>query len=130
MVYELLHKVVSEGVESAVHPNIRETVQAVKAITDRDDCATDDDGNKYATGKRVAEILDLDKSAASRRIKQAREAGYLKNLENRKFQPQKLALADDLPADLEILPKPEKLQEACTEETGCTVAGLHWGERG
>jgi hypothetical protein len=63
----------------------------------------------------LAEELELDKSAAWRRVRSAMDRGYLDNKEDRKGRPAKLVTTDALPDDIEILPSPERLQ-------GCTVA--------
>jgi hypothetical protein len=69
--------------------------------------------------------LQLDKSAASRRVKQALSDGYLKNLEEKKGRPLRLATGESLPATVDILPKLADLQEKCNEKSSdCTVAQL------
>jgi hypothetical protein len=45
----------------------------------------------------LAQLLKLDKSAASRRWQAARERGYLKNLEDKKGKPARIVLGDPLP---------------------------------
>jgi hypothetical protein len=123
VIYDLMHKLVSEGVDAAVNPNVRETVRAVAALVDDENAPENDDSIRYTTGKAVAKRLQLDKSAASRRIKAAMEAGYIQNLNPGKGRAQQLATAEQLPADLDILPKPADLQEKCKEDgNGCTVA--------
>jgi hypothetical protein len=74
-----------------------------------------DDTEKDVTIAALAEELELDKSAAWRRVRSAMDRGYLENKEDRKGRPAKLVVADALPDDIEILPAPERLQ-------GCTVA--------
>ena len=54
--------------------------------------------------------LKLDKSAVSRRVSGAVDAGVLRNLEDRKGRPAKLVLGEPLPGDIEVLPPPEVLQ--------------------
>jgi hypothetical protein len=63
----------------------------------------------------LAEELELDKSAAWRRVRSAMDRGYVESKEDRKGRPAKLVIADALPDDIEILPAPERLR-------GCTVA--------
>src|SRR5207249_11305271 len=78
----------------------------------------------YGVGVTVMAValrLNLDKSAASRRVRAAREAGYLQDLESRPGRPARLVLGDKLPDETEILPTPEALKAAI--ESGCTVAG-------
>ena len=56
----------------------------------------------------------LDKSATSRRWKNARARGYLRNLEERRGKPARIVLGDPLPEDIEILPTLERLEERCS----------------
>jgi hypothetical protein len=109
----LVADLLSEGLERAVSDTIRETVRAVEAIaTD----ATD------ASVGAVAERLGLDKSATSRRVRQAVERGFLRNLEERKGRPARLRVGDPLPEDAPVLPTPERLAL-------CTVAADSEGLR-
>ena len=39
----------------------------------------------------------------------AEDAGFLKNLENRRGMPSRLVIGDAMPEDVEILPRPEAL---------------------
>ncbi len=119
VVRELVADLVSEGVDAAVSPTIKETVKAVERLT------VDDE--EHASVQEIAKELKLDKSAASRRIKSAREAGYLINLEETKGKPAKLAIGEPLPADIVILPEPKDLREECHR---CSVALLNEGEGG
>jgi hypothetical protein len=126
IVYELMHELVSEGVEAAVPETVRETVEAVRLLVGDEDAPEDADGNKYVTGKAVRTHLNLDRAPTSRRIRSAMDAGYLKNLETRKYQPQKLVLGDEMPSDIDILPTPETLAAEC----GCAVAQQKEGGHG
>jgi TubC N-terminal docking domain len=92
----------AEGVEATVPKAIRETVEAVENVIDGW-------GEEHATNKAVAEELEIDKAAASRRVRTAIGRGYPKNLEERKGRPAQLVLAEDMPEDQEILPAPEDL---------------------
>lgn len=106
-VRELVADLVSEGIEGTVPATVRETVEALKILHA-------DDGESI-TIAALAQELELDKSAAWRRVRSAIDRGYLKNLEDRKGRPARLVPGDALPDDIEILPSPERLQ-------GCTVA--------
>jgi hypothetical protein len=106
-VRELVADLVSEGIEATVPATVRETVEMVKGLRDETE--------KDVTIAALAQELDLDKSAAWRRVRSAMDRGYLENQEDGKGRPAKLVLGDDLPDDIEILPAPERLQ-------GCTVA--------
>jgi len=68
--------------------------------------------------KQIEQRLQIDKATVSRRVKRARDRGFLVNLEEKKGRPMRLVVGDPLPDDLSILPNPELLmEEAC-----CTVA--------
>jgi len=119
VVRELIANLVAEGVDATVNPTVRETVRAVdRLMKDKDE------DEKYVGLKAVSTELKLDKASASRRVKAAREAGYLVNLEDSKGKAAKLALGEPLPADLVILPTPEDLR---AEWDRCTVATVQEG---
>jgi len=100
---ELVSGLIAEGVEATVPKTVRQTVEAVdNVITGW--------GEEHATIKAVAEDLEIDKAAASRRVRSAIGRGYLKNLEDRKGHPARIVLAESMPEDQEILPAPEELE--------------------
>jgi hypothetical protein len=101
-VRELVSGLIAEGVEATVPKRVRETVEAV-------DNVIDGWGEDHATNKAVAEELEIDKAAASRRVRTAIGRGYLKNLEDRKGHPARLVLAESMPEDQEILPAAKEL---------------------
>lgn len=109
-VRELVADLVAEAAEATVSPTVRETVNAVSTIISR--------GLAEASVVQVAQYLDLDKSATSRRVRVARDQGYVKNLEDRRGRPARLVLGDAMPVDASVLPGVVTLREAC-----CTVAG-------
>ncbi len=51
----------------------------------------------------------------SRRVRNAKDRGYLRDLEENPRKPSRLVLGDDLPDDLEILPKPEAVRAGMQE---------------
>jgi hypothetical protein len=102
-VRELVSGLIADGVEATVPKTVRETVEAV-------DNVIDGWGEDHATNKAVAEELEIDKAAASRRVRTAIGRGYLKNLEDRKGHPARLVLAESMPEDQEILPAAEELE--------------------
>jgi hypothetical protein len=112
VVRDLVAPFVSEGVEAAVSPTIRETVETVARLLAEPEC-------QEVQTRDVARALHLDKSAASRRVNAALEKGYLVNLETRRGQPSRLILGDPLPEDQEILPTVEALASRCTGASGC-----------
>jgi len=104
---DLIIDLISEGVDSSVSDNVRETVEAVERLQ-----------SKKGRGIKIVEVgqeLKLDKSAAWRRVRAAIDKGYLRNNQEKKGKPAEIVLGDPLPADVEILPSVEKL-------SGCTVA--------
>lgn len=113
-VRELVADLVSEGIEATVPETVRETVETLRKMNDESDEAS--------TIAELARELELDKSAAWRRVRSAMDRGHIKNLEDRKGRPARLVPGDALPDDIEILPSPERLQ-------GCTVAGDSEGIR-
>jgi hypothetical protein len=110
-VRELVSGLIAEGVEATVPKTVRQTVEAV-------DNVISGWGKDYATNKAVAEELEIDKAAASRRVRTAIGRGYLENQEERKGRPARLVLGEKMPEDQEILPAPEDLER---EMSGCTV---------
>jgi hypothetical protein len=102
-VRELVSGLIAEGVEATVPNTVRETVEAVENVIDGW-------GEDHATNKAVAEELEIDKAASSRRVRTAIGRGYLKNLEDRKGHPARLVLGEDMPEDQEILPVAEELE--------------------
>lgn len=101
-VRELVADLVSEGIEATVPATVRETVEALKRLHAEED--------ESVTIAALAQELELDKSAAWRRVRTAIDRGYVKNLEDRKGRPARLVPGDALPDDIEILPTPERLQ--------------------
>jgi hypothetical protein len=100
-VRELVVDLISDGIGSTVSESTRETVAAVAEIVG--------DGERYASNAQLAERLELDKAAVSRRVRVAINQGYLRNDEDKRGKPSKLALADPLPEDIEVLPTVERL---------------------
>ena len=99
----LVSGLIAEGVEATVPKTVRETVEAVGNVISGWD-------ENHATNKAVAEELEVDKAAASRRVRAAIGRGYLKNLEDRKGHPARLVLAESMTEDQEILPAAEELE--------------------
>ena len=108
MVRGLVGDLFSEGIEATVAHAVRETVKAARKALG--DMPLDNTGG--VTVIAVALRLELDKSAASRRVRAALEAGYLRNLETRPGRPARLVLGDELPTDVELLPTHEALARA------------------
>jgi hypothetical protein len=101
VVRELVADLVAEGLNVTASEETRQTVAAVAKLATIH-------GQKV-TVTLVAKELNVDKSTASRRVYVAERAGYLKNLESRKYQPKQLVIGDPLPEEITILPTPEAL---------------------
>ena len=101
VVRELVLDVISQRIEAAVAPIVRETVEAVRVLI-----AT---GRTEVSLREIADALRLDKSAASRRIASAVNAGYLRNLEDRKGRPARVCLGEAMPEECPVLPPAEVL---------------------
>jgi hypothetical protein len=101
VVRELIADVIAVGVEATVKPEVREVVRTVGALLEA--------GREEVRQSDLKSALQLDKSAISRRVADALDAGFLKNLEDRKGRPARLVLGDALPDNREILPSPEQL---------------------
>jgi hypothetical protein len=119
-VRSLLFKRFAEGVEATVPPTIRETVAAVGGVGGV--------GEVSITG--LAKILGLDKNSAWHRVKRAIERGYLVNREEKRGMPARIAIADPLPDEIEILPPVEALGDRWT--VGVLIGGekARGGEEG
>ncbi|MDQ3380549.1 MAG: hypothetical protein M3546_09535, partial [Actinomycetota bacterium] len=102
IVRDLVFDIVSEGVEATVPATVRELVEAVTTFDEPISVA------------KLALTLGLDKSATSRRWQNARDRGYLRNLEDKRGKPAKIVLGEPLPDDVEILPSVERLEERCS----------------
>jgi hypothetical protein len=107
-VWELVADLVSEGIEATVPKTVREAVVAVKRLRD-------DSKGEPITVAEVARELKLDRSAVSRRVRNAKDRGYLRDLEDNPRKPSRLILGDDLPDNLQILPTPEDVRASVTE---------------
>jgi hypothetical protein len=107
-VRELVADLVSEGIEATVPKTVRETVEAVKRLRE-------DSTGEPVTATDLARVLKLDRSAVSRRVKNAKDRGYLRDLEENPRKPSRLVPGDDLPDDLQILPKPEDVRAGVEE---------------
>lgn len=101
VVHALVHDIMSEGIGQVVSPTVRETVLAVQGLVLKHP--------EGVTAKVVAKELRIDKSSASRRIRQALDEGYLINQEERKRRPMKLVIGEPMPGDMEALPHPDEL---------------------
>jgi len=107
-VRELVADLVSEGIEATVPETVRETVEAVKRLRQ-------DSNGEPITVTDIARELKLDRSAVSRRVRNAKDRGYPRDLEENHRKPSRLVPGDDLPDDLKILPSPEDVRAGVKE---------------
>jgi hypothetical protein len=107
-VRELVVDLVGEGVEATVLATVRQTVEAVKRLRE-------DSNGEPVTVAELARELKLDRSAVSRRARNAKDRGYLRDLEDNPRKPSRLIPGDDLPDDLQILPTPEDVRASVKE---------------
>ncbi len=115
VVRELIADLVAVGIDATVKPEVREVVKAVGALLEK--------GQSEIRQSELKSALKLDKSAISRRVADALDGGFLRNLEDRKGHPARLVLGDVLPDNLEVLPTPEQLisddgLHGCTVDRG------------
>lgn len=120
-VRDLVEDLVSEGVGSTVKPEVREVVQATTRFLK--------EGSTEVSQTQLRKALHLDKAVISRRVAAALDAGFLRNLEDRKGRPARLVLGDELPSDSEVLPAPDKLDgeevlRCCADVQGYTPPPL------
>jgi hypothetical protein len=119
-VRELVADLVSEGIEVTVPKTVRETVEAVKILREQSK-------GDPVTVAELARKLKLDRSAVSRRARNAKDRGYLRDLEDNPRKPSRLVLGDDLPDDVQILPKPEDVRASMQERasSNARLDGAH-----
>ncbi|MBM3271584.1 MAG: hypothetical protein FJZ01_28445 [Candidatus Sericytochromatia bacterium] len=101
-VRNLVTDLVSDGVGATVPANVRETVEAVRALG----------GDVGMTITTLAGHLQLHRSAVQRRVAVALDHGYLRDLEARpgRGRPRRLAIGEEMPGDRPILPDPEAIE--------------------
>jgi MarR family len=109
-VRELVADLVSEGIEATVPESVRETVEAVKRLREAS-------SGEPVTVAELASEMKLDRSAVSRRVRNAKDRGYLRDLEDNPRKPSRLIPGDDLPDDLQILPSPDDVRAGMQERT-------------
>jgi hypothetical protein len=122
MARDLLNDLLSEGIGATVSKAIRETVAAVKALTDDADPV-----REHVPVKDVGDHLQLDKSAAARRVSKALADGYVVDLQEEGKRGKKLAVGSPMPEDMELLPEAFLLASEHFEEFSCTVARVSGG---
>jgi hypothetical protein len=98
VVRELATDVFAEGIEATVPAPVREAVDAVAARKK----------DEISRGELAAKLA-LDKSATSRRLRDATDRGYLVNLEIRRGRPARIVLGDPMSEMVKLLPEPTEL---------------------
>jgi hypothetical protein len=124
VVRQLIADLVAVGVDATIRPEVREVVKTVAALLEK--------GREEVRQSDLKSALELDKSAISRRVADALDGGFLKNLEDRKGRPARLVLGDALPDNREILPFPEQFVDdgglhGCTVDRGDRPPPPHSG---
>lgn len=99
----LVADLIGEGHASTVKPEVREAVEAVALLTS--------DGAP-ATLKDIAQILQLDLGAASRRCLVALRSGFIVNEETLRGKKARYVLGDPMPTDDAVLPTRTELADA------------------
>jgi len=92
----LVADLIADAVGATVLPATRETVAAVETLS-----------NTRAEGVTVHDVgrlLGIERSRAQRRLKVAKDRGYLKNLEDKAFKPARYLPDEPLPGEVTILP--------------------------
>jgi hypothetical protein len=119
----LIADLVAAGVERTVKANVRETVEVVKRLNGERAARGETDG---VANKDVAKALNLDASAATRRLKDAEGRGYLKNLTESRGRPSQWVLDADMPEDEDVLPSVERVaglfESTALRASDCTIA--------
>jgi hypothetical protein len=105
----LVEGVIASGVGQTVSPTVRSTVEAVAALTEPVEPLEGEDPKDPpcpdgATARKVADLLELDKSAARRRLQAAGVAGYVFNAEDQRGKPGRWRLGEPLPDGARLLP--------------------------
>jgi len=121
VVLGLVGDLIADSVGATVPESVRETINTVQGIID---ISTETPPVAYIA--EISEALNVDRSAATRRVATAMRRGYLRDIETKKGKPKKIVPGDPLPENTSILPTIEDLQNALadahvhTTQKGCT----------
>ena len=108
-VRELMSDLMAETSGTKFKATVLETVAAVRTLQAKV-------GSEGVTAQAVGKQLKLDKSSARRRLHGAMDAGLIKNLETRKFQPGLYRTTDVDQDTQELLPTVDELLDSwCAE---------------
>jgi hypothetical protein len=118
IVYDLIHDLINQGSEKSVKPIVRETVEAVKKLLGTNkvfyhSVLSEEYGsnNMCIDNTTLAKELGRDTSSTSRRVAEAIELGYLKNLNKIRGKRAKITLGEPLPVDEFVLPTPDLVEK-------------------
>ena len=103
-----LSKVLGEASGAAVPATVRETIYAIAQLA-KATIQPDSDDVRWPNLTELAEKLGLDKAAASRRVAKAKDLGYIVDQRVGRGYPSRLAIAQLLPTDTDVLPPVEAL---------------------
>jgi hypothetical protein len=109
-VRELVDRLFSEGLEAAVPPTVRETVEAVAKII-----AT---GKVEVSQADIRKHLKLDRNSVHHRVKKAIRHGFLINNEVKPGLPARIVKGDPMPDEIIILPAIDTLRDRWDVGTG------------
>ncbi len=113
-VRDLMNAVVSANVGVSVRDEMRETVEAVKILT------ASKAADYSVTAFQVGQQLKMHSSTAHRRLTAAEDAGFVENMEQRKYQKGKFRCTEQaLPEPAGLLPKSEQVLEAMQTAQTC-----------
>jgi predicted transcriptional regulator len=104
-VAELMGGIVAEASGVSIQKEVRETIDAVAAVT------KDMPSEEGATADKIAKLLRLDRSSAWRRLRVAMNKGFVVNLETRRGQPGRYRVTSQEIEAEELLPSIEALCE-------------------
>lgn len=121
VVRELVADIMSEGVGTTVSETVRQTVEAVAALAPSEGIEL----------RPLADKLGLDKSNVSRRLRQAADGGYVRNLEDKRGRPGRWITGEPLPETVALLPEVAQLRNTSQQpdQDRCGVAQGSTGKR-
>ena len=114
-VRELMSDIMAETSETKIKATVLETVDAVRTLQAMA-------GSEGVTAKAVGKRLRLDTSSAFRRLRGGMDAGLIKNLETRKFQPGLYRTTDVDQDTQELLPTKQELLDGWCGDVKNAVA--------
>jgi hypothetical protein len=122
----LVEKLFAEGIEATVPKTMRETVTAVREAVGALEGQSNQQSNGPTPGEvsltALAQKMKLDKNSVHHRVRKAIDRGYLVNREEKRGLPARIAIADPLPDEIQILPPAESLWDCWS--VGATQEGI------